>query len=255
MALEGYSDEQKDELLVSIFIGTVGIFNLPAGLYSAIGNSLFSSVTTGFKATLAQLEEQAIRLGLLKEFQRNVFAFSAAKTFQQVKDMSGQVFRGGQKVAFGEFKKSADQIFGIYNETWLAVEQRTAVNQAFAGQQWVGIQERKEDLPLLQFQTVGDDRVRDDHAALDNIVKKVDDPFWDSFMPPIDWNCRCIVQQLGEGEADISEEKKSSFEKPNKLFNMNPGKDQLIFREDHPYFKVADKFEVFKGNNFGLSLP
>ena len=255
MALEGFTKDQEDELLNNIFIGTVSLLALPADLYSAIGNSIFSSVTRGFGATLAQLEEQLIRLGLLADFQTNVFAFSAAKTFQQVKDMSAQVFKGAQKVPFNEFKRSADQIFGIYNSTWLNVEQRTAVNQAFAGQQWVGIQEQKEDLPLLQYQTVGDDRVRDDHAALDNVVKKVDDPFWDSFMPPIDWNCRCIVQQLAAEDAEVSEEKKSSFKKPPSIFNMNPGKDRLIFKENHPYFKVADKFEVFKANNFGLNLP
>lgn len=255
MALEGFSKEQEDELFAGIFAGTISLLSLPPDLYAAIGATLFGSVIDGFGASLAQLEERLIRLGLLKDFQTNTFAFSAAKTFQQVKDMSAQVFKGGQKVPFGEFKRSADQVFGIYNTTWLNVEQRTAVNQAFAGQQWMGIQEQKEDLPLLQFQTVGDDRVRDDHQALDNTVKKVDDPFWDSFMPPIDWNCRCIVQQLGEGDAEISPEKKSSFEKPNKLFNMNPGKDRLIFREDHPYFKVADRFEVFKSQNFGLTLP
>ncbi len=255
MALEGFTEDQKNELLDGIFVGTISLFALPTGLYAAIGDTLFKSVITGFGATLAQLEEQLIKLGLLSDFQRNTFAFSAAKTFQQVKDMSAQVFKGGQKLPFNEFKKRADQVFGLYNTTWLNVEQRTAVNQAFAGQQWVGIQEQKEDLPLLQFQTVGDDRVRASHIELDNKVKPVDDIFWDSFMPPLDWNCRCIVQQLAEGDAEISQEKKSSFEKPNKLFNMNPGKDRLIFREDHPYFKVADRFEVFKGQNFGLNLP
>ncbi|MEM7227248.1 MAG: phage minor head protein [Planctomycetota bacterium] len=43
------------------------------------------------------------------------------------------------------------------------------------------------------YRTVGDDRVRPNHAAMDNITLPVDDPFWNENRPPNGYNCRCIL--------------------------------------------------------------
>lgn len=47
------------------------------------------------------------------------------------------------------------------------------------------------DLWGYTYYTVGDDRVRDEHALLDGVTRKKDDPFWERFWPPNGWNCRC----------------------------------------------------------------
>lgn len=47
------------------------------------------------------------------------------------------------------------------------------------------------DLWGFEYVTVGDDRVRPEHEALDGTRRKADDEFWTKFWPPNGWNCRC----------------------------------------------------------------
>lgn len=44
-----------------------------------------------------------------------------------------------------------------------------------------------------EYSTVGDDRVRPEHAALDGVKLPKEDPFWQRFWPPNGYNCRCIA--------------------------------------------------------------
>jgi SPP1 gp7 family putative phage head morphogenesis protein len=48
-------------------------------------------------------------------------------------------------------------------------------------------------LPYWKYLTVGDDRVRPTHAAMDGFVARQDDPVWRRWYPPAGFNCRCTV--------------------------------------------------------------
>lgn len=50
----------------------------------------------------------------------------------------------------------------------------------------------------FEYVTVGDDRVRPEHEALDGIIRKKSDLFWSSYWPPNGWNCRCQVIAIYE---------------------------------------------------------
>ena len=56
-------------------------------------------------------------------------------------------------------------------------------------------------LPFWQYWTVGDDRVRPAHRALDGFVAYALDPVWQKIMPPCGYNCRCSVVPLMQAEA------------------------------------------------------
>lgn len=43
------------------------------------------------------------------------------------------------------------------------------------------------------YVTVGDDRVRPEHAALDGVTLPKNDPFWKKYWPPNGWSCRCMT--------------------------------------------------------------
>jgi len=47
-----------------------------------------------------------------------------------------------------------------------------------------------------EYVTVGDDRVRPTHAALDGMRLPKDDPRWAEFTPPNGWNCRCAIVEI-----------------------------------------------------------
>jgi uncharacterized protein with gpF-like domain len=48
---------------------------------------------------------------------------------------------------------------------------------------------------------VGDDRVRPEHAVLDQFTARADDPVWMKIYPPNGFNCRCSVVPVMEAEA------------------------------------------------------
>jgi SPP1 gp7 family putative phage head morphogenesis protein len=49
-----------------------------------------------------------------------------------------------------------------------------------------------------RYSTVGDNRVREEHARLEGVTLPKDDPFWLRFYPPNGWSCRCQVIPLFE---------------------------------------------------------
>jgi len=63
---------------------------------------------------------------------------------------------------------------------------------------WSQMQETKTRRPYLQYLTVGDDRVRPQHAAWDRLILPIDDPFWNTHYPPNDYGCRCSVRTLSD---------------------------------------------------------
>jgi SPP1 gp7 family putative phage head morphogenesis protein len=84
--------------------------------------------------------------------------------------------------------------------SYLQTNLQTAVNSSYHAAQWQRLQGMKDVYPAYQYKTREDDRVREEHAALDNLVAQADDPIWNKIWPPNGWNCRCYVNPLGDGE-------------------------------------------------------
>ena len=59
----------------------------------------------------------------------------------------------------------------------------------------------KAILPYWQYWTVGDDRVRPEHAAFHLFTALADDPVWRKLYPPNGFNCRCSVVPILASEA------------------------------------------------------
>jgi SPP1 gp7 family putative phage head morphogenesis protein len=52
-------------------------------------------------------------------------------------------------------------------------------------------------LPFWVYRTMGDNRVRPAHRALQGFIARADDPFWRKYYPPNGFNCRCMVDAIG----------------------------------------------------------
>ena len=78
---------------------------------------------------------------------------------------------------------------------------RTHGFQAYAVARHQQQMETARSFPYWKYETVGDNRVRAGHAALDGKVLRADDPWWKTHYPPWDWGCRCIVIALDEEDA------------------------------------------------------
>jgi len=76
----------------------------------------------------------------------------------------------------------------------------TNMRTAHAAGYWERIQDTKDTLEYLRYQTAGDARVRPEHAAWDGTTLPVDDSWWDVHNPPCDYGCRCTVVQVSKGQ-------------------------------------------------------
>lgn len=79
---------------------------------------------------------------------------------------------------------------------------RANLRSARAAGQWERIERTKRAMPYLLYQLGPSERHRPHHESKEGLVLPVDDPFWDQWMPPNGWGCKCWVRQLSRREAE-----------------------------------------------------
>jgi SPP1 gp7 family putative phage head morphogenesis protein len=75
---------------------------------------------------------------------------------------------------------------------------RTNMQTAYGTGRRRAMEEVVSDFPFWQYRTVGDDRVRPAHAALNGIILPANHSFWSTHYCPWDFNCRCSVTPTDE---------------------------------------------------------
>ena len=96
---------------------------------------------------------------------------------------------------------------------------RTQSQMAF---QAARFQSDQDEVWGYKYVTMGDNRVRDEHAQLDGVVRQKDDPFWDTYWPPNGWNCRCQVVSIFNKRRQTRVP--SGAASPDEGFQFNPGR-------------------------------
>lgn len=75
---------------------------------------------------------------------------------------------------------------------------RTNMNTAYGAARWKQQKDNAESRPYWQYIAVMDAKTRHDHAAMNGLVFRHDDPIWHTHYPPCAFNCRCRVRALTE---------------------------------------------------------
>jgi len=251
-------DYPADRLIREIYGGVVDVNNLPPDLYFQISNKLKQSLYEGFGGNLKDFDPYSPDGKLLVELRENIYMFSGAKTYQQVRIMSDML---ATMPKYSEFKAKAGQVFNQFNETWLQTEYDTAIGMAQSARKWSDIEQEKHIFNMLEYDAVLDANTSDICRPLDGITLPVDDPFWNIHAPLNHFNCRCMLRKVSKyddkkqtSEATVKKAEKD-MEKIQPMFKMNPGKDKIIFSDKHPYFDVAPKDKALAKKNFNLPIP
>jgi SPP1 gp7 family putative phage head morphogenesis protein len=257
-----YSDDDIDALMEYIYAGVISDKVLPEGLYLAIAEYLKKGLYDGFGGALADFPIGSIDHELITQLRENIYHFSGAKTYQQVREMSDLLVTGERVSTFKDFKAGAMEVFDQYNKTWLQTEYDTAIGQAQNGRLWNDIQSTKDVFPMLEYSAVMDANTSDICRPLDGIILPVDDPKWMTIMPLNHFSCRCTVTKIDKYGDEKETSKAEADEKYNQVtgkmqdvFKSNPGVTGQVFDKDHPYFDVAPGDRKNAAQNWGLPIP
>lgn len=189
------------------------------------------------------------------QLKQNLYRFSGAKTFQELAKIN--YFLGNNK-SFPDFKKEALKVNQEYNVQYLENEFVTANRSGAMAEKWQKINDQKVLYPNLKYKTVKDNRVREEHRQLHDVIKPIDDAFWDKWYPPNGWRCRCYVTQTDEPATPGT-----ATGEPTPGFHGHVGKSNMTFNEEeHPYFifpaadakKIKSSFENLKLSNPDYNL-
>ena len=207
-------------------------------LVKFIRKKLMQGVQNGYGGKISSYGDGTPDKVMLENLAADVKVFSGFKTFQELREATDLLTDSDGKLRdFSDFKKDVMTVNAKYNEHWLETEYNYAIASAQTSSHWVDYQESKHIIPNLTYRTAGDDRVREEHALLDGITRPIDDSFWDIYMPPNDWGCRCDVDQTDEEEVtDIAD---MSLKEPPEMFRVNAAKEGVVFPQKHPYYETS----------------
>ncbi|OOF46933.1 phage head morphogenesis protein [Rodentibacter trehalosifermentans] len=169
------------------------------------------------KAFLDHIDEK----GLMESARAKAARIANLSSLEMMKDIyqslieaqqQGQPFVEWQKGIFEHFKKKgwiagydkgyllADPKTGEYFGTPRRLETiyRTNMQAAYSSERYQQMRDNADSRPYWQYSAVNDDRTRPSHSAMNGLVYRYDDPFWNVFYPPNGFNCRCSVIALAE---------------------------------------------------------
>ena len=180
--------------------------------------------------------------------ENNAFIFSGLKTFHTLREIGLSMLNDdGSIKPFQKFLEDVKNIDATYNRNYLYAEYNQALAASQMAAKWNDF-EQDGDRYNLQYRTAGDGRVREEHAALHGITLPPSDPFWEHYLPPNGWNCRCTAVQVRKNKYPTSDSNdaiqrgKACTDGPKRaMFRFNPGKSLKLFPDKHPYYKAPAK--------------
>jgi SPP1 gp7 family putative phage head morphogenesis protein len=255
-----FTEQEIDNYLLMVFSKMFTTQNMSLTYHYRIAETLYQGVLRGYGKTIAEAVSHSPHFKALTKMRENVYFFSAAKQYQQIRTMGEFITSKGEVSTFEQFRRLASKVFVEFNDTWLRTEYNTSIRQAQTAREWIDLEENKDVNPMVEYRTQLDSHVRDAHAALHGIALPIDHPFWTRNTPPNDWNCRCFIVAHGaeKGPTRLKKVDLSDLSDAKKFppqFRHNPGKTHVVFAPNHPYFSVPRKDKELKKQGFKMPIP
>lgn len=141
----------------------------------------------------------------------------------------------GNLRSFPEFRKAVKKVNIQWNDEWLRTEYNTAVRSARSAANYRDALRTKEMYPNLEYLKSTSSEKREEHLEWVGTVLPIDHPWWDSHLPPVEWNCKCSFRPTDKPATDVPAS--SGVEIPP-VFRNNPGKTgEFVKLSEHPYLK------------------
>lgn len=165
---------------------------------------------------------------------KNVKEFLACKNYQLIENMKNSL---NDADTIESFKEKCLAVSDLMVNTHGDIESDFVYSNADSAKIWTE-QTKLKDTHLMVYHAMMDDVCREDHSDKDNIALPVNSPFWNTYYPPWDYNCRCFTTMERAEEVDETPERAGVFlpEDGRKGVDANPGKSGQIYSQDHSYF-------------------
>lgn len=124
---------------------------------------------------------------------------------EMVKDrLAEHIDQGGTYADFAQSIEDGTESLGITGDdpAYLKMVFRTNVQTAYGAGRFRALTDPDviAEYPYIQYRTVGDARVRDEHRILDRGIYAVSNPAWFRIAPPNSYNCRCSAVPMTADE-------------------------------------------------------
>lgn len=208
----------------------------PAALSNAMQQAVYNDLWGGFSQAYGGNFED---VEAARKAQQNLFGFAQAKTYTMQDALIAEISEGMSRA---DFAAAAQPVLDKYNGAWRNAEYEYTFASAQQAQNWQRYQLNKALYPYLQYQTVGDARVREEHAILDGLTLRLNDAKWNRIMPPNGFGCRCSTKQTDDSDPLTDNSTADTLVEKAKVlpqFQNNTGKTGIVFKPSHPYFSNA----------------
>ncbi len=198
-----------------------------------VNRFLFEISNESLQQALTLAFEEEENSDFINEFRYNTAVFAAFKNHQQTAEMVEQLTdENGELRSFRNFRKATKGIEKDYNEKWLQTEYNTAVRSARMAVKWRDFLKTEHLYPNLEYMQSRASHKREEHLEYVGTILPIRHSWWDTHLPPTDWNCKCWVRPTDKEPTAVPDADAISG-----VFANNPGKTgEFVNIKATPYY-------------------